>query len=167
MQPFQTESLDKQKTQVKDHNQNQSIHYEESSTNVNKERGQIENSPDASKNILFVGEDDVSPHFGDSVFIHYVIAVNSKNHIIENSRDRRKIPFSFVIGAGQVLESFDAMIRTFNRGERSCFTILPNEGYGNKGFPPLIPKDATLFCDVELISISTQPRLSKPWIQNV
>ena len=119
-----------------------------------------------TKEIMFRGEDGMNPHEGDTVQIYYTIAVDTKDNIIENSRNRRNEPFQFVVGTGQVVDGLDYTIRTFCRGERSMVKISSDFAYGTEGFPPLIPSNATLFCDVELISISHEVRATKLWIQN-
>ena len=120
-----------------------------------------------SKEILFHGEDGLRPQVGDTLQIHYTIAVNEKMNVIENSRERRNEPFQFIVGNGDVVKGLDDALLHFNRGERSLIKIMPEFAYGVQGLPSLIPENATMFCDVELIGISHELIKTKVWLQNV
>ncbi len=62
-------------------------------------------------------------------------------------------PFSFALGAGQVIKGWDQGILGMKVGEERTLTIPPELGYGAAGYPPVIPQNATLVFDVTLVGI--------------
>lgn len=71
----------------------------------------------------------------------------------DSSRDRSK-PFRFKVGCGEVIKAWDEAVAQMSVGQRAILTCSPDVAYGAEGFPPLIPANATLIFDVELLSIS-------------
>lgn len=62
-------------------------------------------------------------------------------------------PFEFTLGAGQVIAGWDKGIVGMKVGEKKRLEIAPEDGYGASGVAGVIPPNATLIFDVELLAI--------------
>ncbi|KAK6461636.1 hypothetical protein DFJ63DRAFT_186260 [Scheffersomyces coipomensis] len=98
------------------------------------------------------GDGKTFPKPGDTVTIHYTGTLENGKKF-DSSRDRGK-PFTCTIGVGQVIKGWDYAIPKLSVGQRSKLTIPGNEAYGDRGFPGLIPPNATLIFDVELLGVN-------------
>lgn len=63
-------------------------------------------------------------------------------------------PFIFTLGAGQVIPGWDQGIVGMKEGEKKTLTVAPEDAYGAQGVPGVIPPNATLIFDVELLAIN-------------
>lgn len=98
------------------------------------------------------GDGKTYPKVGDLVTIHYVGTLENGKKF-DSSRDRGS-PFQTHIGVGQVIKGWDEGIPQLSLGEKAILTIPGNKAYGDRGFPGLIPPNATLIFDVELLKIN-------------
>lgn len=71
----------------------------------------------------------------------------------DSSRDRGR-PFQFKIGEGQVIRGWDEGVATMSVGEQAYLTCSPDFAYGSRGAGGVIPPNATLVFDVELIKLN-------------
>ncbi|HEX6435112.1 MAG TPA: FKBP-type peptidyl-prolyl cis-trans isomerase [Gemmatimonadales bacterium] len=88
---------------------------------------------------------------GKVVLVHYTGWLPNGEKF-DSSRDRND-PFSFTLGAGQVIAGWDEGVAGMKVGGRRKLVIPPDLGYGTAGAPPDIPPGATLVFDVELLEV--------------
>lgn len=108
-----------------------------------------------TKEIVKVGE-GINPKEGEEVYAHYTGKLTSNGKEFDSSRSRGK-PFVFRIGIGQVISAWDKGIQTMQPGERAIITCDAAHGYGGAGAGGVIPPNASLAFDVELISAGAAP----------
>jgi FK506-binding protein 1 len=68
---------------------------------------------------------------------------------------QRGQPLYFILGAGQVIPALEMVFPTMSRGEKARIVIPAEYGYGDKGYPPIIPPKAILLYELELITFSS------------
>lgn len=91
---------------------------------------------------------------GDTLAVHYTgyLADGTK---FDSSVDRGT-PFEFTLGEGRVIQGWELGIKGMKKGEVRKLLIPAQYGYGEAGFPGVIPGNATLAFEVELIEIKAQ-----------
>ena len=96
-----------------------------------------------------------SPKSGQTCVMHYtgwLYENATKGKKFDSSVDRNE-PFAFKIGVGQVIRGWDEGVSTMKVGGKRTLIIPPELGYGARGAGGVIPPNATLMFDVELLSI--------------
>ncbi|KAJ8651918.1 peptidyl-prolyl cis-trans isomerase [Lichtheimia ornata] len=83
----------------------------------------------------------------------YYIGTLANGEKFTSSRDRNE-PFQCTIGVGQVIRGWDEAVPKLSIGQRAKLTCTPDYAYGPGGIPGLIPPNATLLIDVELLKIN-------------
>ncbi|KAL0106892.1 hypothetical protein PUN28_015430 [Cardiocondyla obscurior] len=104
------------------------------------------------KEIIKEGVGDETPTTGCKVKVHYIGTLLDGTKF-DSSRDKDK-PFKFNLGTGNVIKAWDIGVASMKKGEIAILTCAPEYAYGKNGSPPLIPSDATLKFEVELLDWS-------------
>jgi FKBP-type peptidyl-prolyl cis-trans isomerase len=94
---------------------------------------------------------------GKAVVVHYTgwlydPGTSQKGAKFDSSRDRN-VPFGFVLGEGRVIRGWEEGVQGMKVGGQRTLIIPPDMGYGERGAGGVIPPNATLIFDVELIEV--------------
>ena len=95
---------------------------------------------------------------GQQVVVHYTgwlydaSQPDNKGTKFDSSRDRNE-PFEFSLGAGQVIRGWDEGVQGMKVGGTRVLIIPPDMGYGARGAGGVIPPNATLLFEVELLGV--------------
>ena len=97
---------------------------------------------------------------GKTVIVHYTgwlydpAAADGHGAKFDSSVDRKE-PFAFPLGGGKVIKGWDEGVAGMKVGGKRTLVIPPQMGYGARGAGGVIPPNATLLFDVELIEVKT------------
>ena len=108
-------------------------------------------TPSGLKYVDLVEGTGASPEPGQSVTVHYTGTLEDGNKF-DSSVDRGQ-PFVFQIGMGRVIKGWDEGVMTMKIGGKRKLIIPASLGYGARGAGGVIPPNATLICEVELLGV--------------
>ena len=103
---------------------------------------------------LTVGTGDTASA-GQQVTVHYTGWLDqngAKGRKFDSSKDRGE-PFAFPLGRGHVIKGWDEGVAGMKVGGKRQLTIPPEMGYGSRGAGGVIPPNATLIFEVELLKV--------------
>jgi peptidylprolyl isomerase len=96
-----------------------------------------------------------SPRAGQTAVVHYtgwLYVHGAKGAKFDSSVDRGQ-PFEFPLGQGRVIQGWDEGVATMKIGGKRTLIVPPQLGYGARGAGGVIPPNATLMFDVELLGV--------------
>ncbi|KAJ5338714.1 hypothetical protein N7452_005442 [Penicillium brevicompactum] len=115
------------------------------------------------KTILENGNGVDYPKVGERVAIHYRGCLYDPSKEAEHfmgaefdSSYKRGSPLATPIGVGRLIQGWDEGVPQMSLGEKAILTISADYGYGDRGFPGLIPANSQLVFEVKLVSIGTK-----------
>ena len=98
------------------------------------------------------GDGTSFPSAGQTVKVHYTGTLMDGTKF-DSSRDRGE-PFTFTLGKGEVIQCWDEAVAAMTLGERAMVTCSADTAYGDRGAGGVIPPNADLQFDVELLGYS-------------
>merc|ERR1719353_1400869 len=105
-----------------------------------------------TKDTSVAGDNKTFPKKGDNLTMHYTGTLTDGTKF-DSSVDRGQ-PFQFTIGVGQVIRGWDEGVIQMSLGEKAKLTITSDFGYGPSGAGGVIPPNADLIFEVELLKIN-------------
>ncbi|KAK6497578.1 FK506 binding protein proline rotamase rapamycin-binding protein [Arthrobotrys musiformis] len=112
-----------------------------------------------TKELIAPGDGSTYPTKEDTVHIHYTgTLTNGKK--FDSSVDRGEV-FKTKIGIGKVIRGWDEGVPQMTLGEKARLTITGDYAYGERGYPGLIPPNATLIFEVQLLGITDKQGRTK------
>lgn len=133
---------------------------EEAETELRRESESESERANIGKNVDVTGDGGVTktlikPGAGEVVYQGADVTVEYTGTLADgtkfDSSRSREGSFSFELGAGRVIKGWEAGVATMRRGEVAEFEISPQYAYGRRGMPPVIPGNATLTFEIELL----------------
>merc|ERR1719199_403332 len=106
-----------------------------------------------TKELIKEGDGKRFPQKGQTVVMHYTGTLTANGKKFDSSVDRGQ-PFKTKIGVGQVIKGWDEGVPQMSVGEKAVLKMTADYGYGAAGAGGVIPPNADLVFDVELIKIN-------------
>ncbi|KAG6817508.1 hypothetical protein H0H87_008135 [Tephrocybe sp. NHM501043] len=100
---------------------------------------------------------EISAQKGDEIQVHYTGTLFDTGDKFDSSYDR-SAPLGITLGVGQVIKGWDQGLIGMCVGEKRKLTIPPNLAYGSRGAGGVIPGDATLVFETEMVNINRKDR---------
>jgi peptidylprolyl isomerase len=122
-------------------------------TNNKSNEGKTVTTESGLKYVDLVEGSGSSPKLGDTVVVHYTGWLENGKKF-DSSVDRKE-PFEFVLGVGQVIKGWDEGVASMKPGGKRRLTIPAKLGYGASGAGGVIPPNATLIFEVELLNVKS------------
>lgn len=97
------------------------------------------------------GDEITFPKPGQTAVVHYTGTLDDGT-VFDSSRTRGK-PFKFSVGRGEVIKGWDEGVAQMSVGQRAKLVCSPDYAYGSRGHPGVIPPNARLTFDVELLRV--------------
>jgi FKBP-type peptidyl-prolyl cis-trans isomerase len=130
------------------------IKSQSNTTNRNQQSPTMESTQDPQQSLVITditeGSGPESKN-GDTLVVHYVGTLQDGTKF-DSSRDRGT-PFSFTLGEGKVIRGWEEGMLGMKAGGKRTLVIPPELGYGAYGAGAIIPPNATLTFEVELLEI--------------
>lgn len=108
-------------------------------------------TPSGLQYVDLVSGEGKEAHVGETAIVHYTGWLKDGTKF-DSSKDRKK-PFSFPLGAGRVIKGWDEGVVGMKIGGKRRLIIPPELGYGARGAGQVIPPNATLMFEVELLEL--------------
>ncbi|MCK4919061.1 MAG: FKBP-type peptidyl-prolyl cis-trans isomerase [Candidatus Pacebacteria bacterium] len=136
---------------LKDNNQGESKKIKVYDDNIKEDNQSNKEKMELKIETLQEGIGEVVTKKGDTISVHYT-GILEDGTKFDSSVDRG-VPFSFTIGAGQVIQGWEQGTLDMKIGEKRKLTIPAELGYGANGAGDVIPPNATIIFDIELMGI--------------
>ena len=115
-----------------------------------------EDYPDATKTSDGIYYEILKEGKGNPIGSRRVVAVHYTGMLLDGSvfdSSEGRGTLSFITGAGQMIEGFDIMTQEMKLGEKRRMILPPDLAYGEMGYPGVIPGNAYLIFEVELVQV--------------